>query len=212
VSDDADKKKVIGDLLKRAVSMGTEAYLSAEEKVSKTLSAVQIPKDFLKESLENFFESYKLQIQSEVSLKPVRESQTKETLNVMEKKVIQTARAPKAIGPYSQAIDCGSMVFCSGQIPLDPVRMEFAASDIKGQTEQVLKNLTAVLEEAGLSLADVVKTTVFVKDLGQFPLMNEVYESHFSKVTKNFPARSTVEVAALPKGALVEIEAIALRK
>ncbi|MBP7844001.1 MAG: RidA family protein [Proteobacteria bacterium] len=127
----------------------------------------------------------------------------------MEKNIIQTSSAPKAIGPYSQAVDTGEWVFCSGQIPLNPQTMEFAASDVKGQTEQVLKNLAAVLEAADLSLADVVKTTVFMKDLSQFPIMNEVYEAHFSKASKKFPARSTVEVSALPKGALVEIEAIA---
>lgn len=208
MSDNDDKKKVFNDLLKKAVSMGAEAYLSAEDKVNKTLSAVQIPKDFLKESVVNFFESYKFQIQSEVSLKPVNGSSKKESL-VMEKNIIQTSSAPKAIGPYSQAVDTGEWVFCSGQIPLNPQTMEFAASDVKGQTEQVLKNLTAVLEAAELSLADVVKTTVFMKDLSQFPIMNEVYEAFFSKVSKKFPARSTVEVSALPKGALVEIEAIA---
>ncbi len=208
MNDSDDKKKVFNDLLKKAVSMGAEAYLSAEDKVNKTLSAVQIPKDFLKESVVNFFESYKFQIQSEVSLKPVNGTSKKET-RTMEKNIIQTSSAPKAIGPYSQAVDTGEWVFCSGQIPLNPQTMEFAASDVKGQTEQVLKNLAAVLEAADLSLADVVKTTVFMKDLSQFPIMNEVYEAHFSKASKKFPARSTVEVSALPKGALVEIEAIA---
>ncbi len=208
MNDSDDKKKVFNDLLKKAVSMGAEAYLSAEDKVNKTLSAVQIPKDFLKESVVNFFESYKFQIQSEVSLKPINGTSKKET-RTMEKNIIQTSSAPKAIGPYSQAVDTGEWVFCSGQIPLNPQTMEFAASDVKGQTEQVLKNLAAVLEAAELSLADVVKTTVFMKDLSQFPIMNEVYEAHFSKASKKFPARSTVEVSALPKGALVEIEAIA---
>ncbi len=208
MNDSDDKKKVFNDLLKKAVSMGAEAYLSAEDKVNKTLSAVQIPKDFLKESVVNFFESYKFQIQSEVSLKPVNGTSKKET-RTMEKNIIQTSSAPKAIGPYSQAVDTGEWVFCSGQIPLNPQTMEFAASDVKGQTEQVLKNLAAVLEAADLSLADVVKTTVFMKDLSQFPIMNEVYEAHFSKASKKFPARSTVEVSALPKAALVEIEAIA---
>jgi 2-iminobutanoate/2-iminopropanoate deaminase len=208
MNDSDDKKKVFNDLLKKAVSIGAEAYLSAEDKVNKTLSAVQIPKDFFKESVVNFFESYKFQIQSEVSLKPVNGTSKKETRS-MEKNIIQTSSAPKAIGPYSQAVDTGEWVFCSGQIPLNPQTMEFAASDVKGQTEQVLKNLAAVLEAADLSLADVVKTTVFMKDLSQFPIMNEVYEAHFSKASKKFPARSTVEVSALPKGALVEIEAIA---
>jgi 2-iminobutanoate/2-iminopropanoate deaminase len=209
MSDADDKKTIINNLLKKAVSLGAEAYISAEDKVNKTLSAVQLPKEFLKESLENLFENYKVQIQSEVFLKANNKRKVNEDMT--SKKVIQSDLAPKAIGPYSQAIDCGQFVFCSGQIPLNPSTMEFSAKDIKGQTEQVLKNLSAVLEEAGLSLDNVVKTTVFLTDFSHFPQMNEIYESYFSKSTKKFPARSTIGVASLPKAALVEIEAIAIR-
>jgi len=124
------------------------------------------------------------------------------------KEIIHTAAAPQAIGPYSQGIRAeGRLVFVSGQIPLDPMTGAFAGEDITAQTRQSLTNLKAVLAEAGAELKDVVKTTVFLQNMGDFAAMNEVYASFF---TENCPARSAVEVAALPKGALVEIEAIAV--
>ncbi|MCS6873790.1 MAG: RidA family protein [Pyrinomonadaceae bacterium] len=124
----------------------------------------------------------------------------------MESEVISTDKAPKAIGPYSQAIKFGNIVFCSGQIPIDPLTGEFVPGGIVEQTEQVLKNLSAVLEAAGSSLQKVVKTTVFLADMNDFAAMNEVYERFFSR---NKPARSTVQAARLPKDARVEIECIA---
>lgn len=125
------------------------------------------------------------------------------------KKIIFTDSAPKAIGPYSQAVEGGGMVFLSGQIPLDPSSGLLAADDIKLQTERVLKNMEAVLKSCGLGLEDVVKTTVFMTNLEEFPLMNEVYAGFFRE---KCPARATVQVSALPKGARVEIEAIAVRE
>ena len=124
------------------------------------------------------------------------------------KKVIATASAPAAIGPYSQGIDGGSVVITSGQIPLDPATGAFAADDIAGQTRQCLKNVGAVLAQAGLGMENIIKTTVFLKDMNDFAAMNEVYASFFPGEP---PARSAVEVARLPKDALVEIEAIAVR-
>lgn len=120
---------------------------------------------------------------------------------------ISTSNAPGAIGPYSQAVKVGNMVFCSGQIPLDPATGEFVAGGVAEQTGQVLKNLSAVLEAAGTDLARVVKTTVFLADMADFTAMNETYASVFAE---NKPARATVQAAGLPKGALVEIEAIAV--
>lgn len=125
------------------------------------------------------------------------------------KKVIKTSGAPAAIGPYSQAIVVGNMVYASGQIPLDPKSMEMVGSTVEEQTEQVLKNLSAVLEAEGLGLKHLVKTTVFLKNMGDFPKFNAVYEKH---MVAPYPARATVEVSALPKGALVEIEGIACRE
>lgn len=125
------------------------------------------------------------------------------------KKIISTDSAPKAIGPYSQAVESGGMVFVSGQIPLDPSSGLLAADEIKTQTERVLLNLEAVLKSCGLNLEKVVKTTVFMTDLGEFPLMNEVYGKFFRE---EHPARATVQVSALPKGARVEIEAVAVRE
>lgn len=125
----------------------------------------------------------------------------------MSKKVISTANAPAAIGPYSQGIQKNGMVFVSGQLPIDPKTGEFAGADIASQAEQSLKNVQAVLEEAGLTLEDVVKTTVFLKDINDFAGMNEVYARYFAG---ECPARSAVQVAAIPKGALVEIEVIAI--
>ena len=120
---------------------------------------------------------------------------------------LNSTNAPAALGPYSQALVQGDMVFCSGQIPLDPATGEMARG-IENQTRQVLKNLTAVLAENGMTLANVIKTTVFLADLNDFTAMNEVYAQHF---TQPFPARSCVQVAAIPKGSLVEIECIAVK-
>ena len=120
-------------------------------------------------------------------------------------KVISTDKAPAAIGPYSQAMVTGSLVFTSGQIPLDPVTGAVVGNDITAQTEQVIANLKAVLAEAGTDLTKAVKTTCFLKNMGDFAVFNGIYAKHF---TGN-PGRSCVEVAALPKGVLVEIEVIA---
>lgn len=125
------------------------------------------------------------------------------------KEIISTDKAPAAIGPYSQAVKAGGFIFLSGQIPLDPAKMEIVPGCVSCQTEQVLKNMKAVLESQGLGFADVVKTTVFIKDMGDFAAVNEVYGKYFAEKA---PARSCVEVSALPKGALVEIEAIALTR
>lgn len=125
-------------------------------------------------------------------------------------KAINTDKAPAAIGPYSQAIDSGKgLIFLSGQIPIDPAIGAFAEGGIKEQTRQSLLNAQAILNAAGLSLANVVKTTVFLADMGDFAAMNEVYAQFFAEP---FPARSAVAVKALPKGALVEIECIAAAK
>ncbi|HBB86198.1 MAG TPA: reactive intermediate/imine deaminase [Blastocatellia bacterium] len=123
------------------------------------------------------------------------------------KQIIQTERAPKAIGPYSQAIKSNGFVFASGQIPIIPETGEFVAGGISEQTEQVLKNLSQVLEAAGSGLNRVVKTTVFLADMEEFAAMNEVYGKFFSDEP---PARATVEASRLPRDARVEIEAIAL--
>ncbi len=120
-------------------------------------------------------------------------------------KKIETVKAPAAIGPYSQAIKSGNLVITSGQIPIDPKTGELTGEDISAQTEQVIKNLSEVLKEAGCGLENVVKTTCFLKDMKDFAKFNEVYAKYFT----GRPARSCVEVAALPKGALVEIEVIA---
>ena len=122
------------------------------------------------------------------------------------REIITTDKAPGAIGPYSQAIKTGGMVYCSGQIPIDPATGEFVSNDVVEQTEQVLKNLSAVLDAAGTNLGNVVKTTVFLADMGDFAAMNEVYGRYFSE---NKPARATVQAARLPKDARVEIECIA---
>lgn len=122
------------------------------------------------------------------------------------KKIINTENAPAAIGPYSQANQLGELVFTSGQIPLVPETMEIVEGGISEQTEQVMKNLMAVLEEAGASANTVIKTTCFIKDMNDFVAFNEVYAKYFSEQA---PARSCVEVARLPKDVLVEVEAIA---
>ncbi len=124
-------------------------------------------------------------------------------------KAIKTDKAPAAIGPYSQAIDSGcGLVFVSGQLPIDPSTGAFPEGGVKEQTRQSLLNASAILQAAGLGLSDVVKTTVFLADMGDFAAMNEVYASFF---TEPFPARSAVAVKTLPKGALVEVECIAAR-
>jgi 2-iminobutanoate/2-iminopropanoate deaminase len=123
------------------------------------------------------------------------------------REVIATKDAPQAIGPYSQAIKAGGLVFCSGQIALDPTSGTVVAGDVSQQTERVLRNVSAVLAGAASSLDRVVKTTVFLKSMGDFAAMNEVYGQHFKTAP---PARSTVEVARLPKDVLVEIDVIAL--
>lgn len=123
----------------------------------------------------------------------------------MLKNEIKSKGAPPAIGPYSQAVELGGYIYCSGQIGVDPERGEMKEG-IKGQTNQVLKNLQEVLKSAGANFDDVVKTTVYMTDLGEFAVMNKIYESYFKKP---YPARATIQVAALPKGAKVEIEAIA---
>lgn len=123
------------------------------------------------------------------------------------KEIVSTENAPGAIGPYSQAIKAGNLVFCSGQIPIDPKTGEFVSTNVAEQTEQVLVNLAAVLEAAGASLSDVVKTTVFLADMGEFAAMNDVYSKHF---VENKPARATVQAARLPRDARVEIDCIAV--
>ena len=125
----------------------------------------------------------------------------------MNKRVIHTEKAPKAIGPYSQAIHIGDLVYTAGQVALDPVTMELVPGGVEEQTRQVLANLTNVLEAAGTSMSKVVKTTVFLKTMDDFAKMNAVYAEVFSE---NPPARTTVAVAGLPKNALVEIECVAL--
>ncbi len=124
----------------------------------------------------------------------------------MPKKHIETQEAPKPIGPYSQAVISGGLLFCSGQIALDPATGELVKGDVAAQTERVLQNLLAVLKGAKMGPENVVKTTVFLADMADFPRMNEVYGRYFGKEP---PARSTVQAAALPKGARVEIDVIA---
>jgi 2-iminobutanoate/2-iminopropanoate deaminase len=123
------------------------------------------------------------------------------------KKIVTTEKAPKAIGPYSQAVVHEGIAYLSGQIPLDPTTGELVEGDIEVQTERVLQNLAAVLEAAGSSLEKVLKTTVYLKNIADFPKMNEVYGRHFGET---MPARSTIEAARLPRDAKVEIDAIAI--
>jgi 2-iminobutanoate/2-iminopropanoate deaminase len=123
------------------------------------------------------------------------------------KKIISTTEAPAAVGPYSQAVRAGSTVYCAGQIPLDPKTGQIVSQDITHQTRRVLDNVTAVLRSEGLTFENIVKTTIFLIDLGDFQRVNEIYGSYFKDEP---PARSTVQVAALPKGARVEIEVIAV--
>lgn len=122
---------------------------------------------------------------------------------------IATDKAPKAIGPYSQAIVVGNVIYTAGQVALDPGTMQIVGNDVAEQTDRVLKNLAAVLEQAGSSLQHVVKTTVFLADMADFSAMNEMYARHFGD---HRPARSTVAVRTLPKDARVEIDAVALRR
>ena len=125
----------------------------------------------------------------------------------MFKKVIAAAGAPKAIGPYSQAVKAGRFLFLSGQLPLDPETGNISGDGIKAQTRQAIENIKSILASAGVSLSDVVKTTVFLKDIGHFPEMNQVYQQYFAA---DAPARSCVEVSRLPKDVLIEIESIAI--
>ena len=125
----------------------------------------------------------------------------------MPKKVIPVTKVP-AVGPYSQAVEAGGFVFCSGQIPLDPQTGVVVEGDIGNATRQVMANLALVLEEAGLTMKDVVKPTIYLVHLEEFPIVNEIYGTYFDE---KYPARSTVQVAGLPRGALIEIEAVALR-
>src|SRR5713226_4836772 len=123
------------------------------------------------------------------------------------KKIISTSEAPAAVGPYSQAVRVGATIYCAGQIPLDPRSGQIVSGDIAAQTRRVLDNISAVLKAEGLSFESIVKTTIFLTDLADFQAVNEIYASYFKQAP---PARSTVEVPALPKGARVEIEAIAV--
>ena len=125
----------------------------------------------------------------------------------MKKKVIQTEKAPKAIGPYSQAIQAGNLIFLSGQIPIDPETGELVKGEIRQQTTRVLENIKGIVESQGIKMENVIKTTVFLKDMGSFNQMNEVYATYFPSFP---PARSTVEVGRLPREVEIEIEAIAL--
>lgn len=123
------------------------------------------------------------------------------------KTILSTENAPSAIGPYSQGITVGDLLFLSGQIPIDPAKGEIVAADIEGQTRQVLNNIKAILESGGCTMEHVIKTTVFLKDIADFVKMNGVYHEFFQE--GSYPARSAVQVAALPKDALVEIEVVA---
>ncbi len=125
-----------------------------------------------------------------------------------QRQVVQTDRAPQAVGPYSQAVWAGNLLFCAGQIPLDPATGRMVAGGIVEQTARVLDNIAGLLDSQGLSVRQVVKTTVFLTDLAEFAAMNEVYARYFAV---DPPARSTVQVARLPKEALVEIEVVAMR-
>ena len=124
----------------------------------------------------------------------------------MSKDMISTSKAPAALGPYSQAVRWGDLIFVSGQIPIDPATSQVVGDDVAAQTERVLKNLAAILEAAGASLGQVLKTTVYLRDLNDFGKMNEVYARFFSEQP---PARATVQVARLPRDVSVEIEAVA---
>ena len=122
------------------------------------------------------------------------------------KTIIKPAKSAPAVGPYNHAVRVGDLLFCAGQIPIDPATSDLVAGDIKMQTERVLQNVRAILDDQNLTFANVVKSTVFLTNLADFAGMNEIYAKYF---TGDFPARSTIQVAALPKGAIVEIEVIA---
>jgi 2-iminobutanoate/2-iminopropanoate deaminase len=122
------------------------------------------------------------------------------------KQIIEPAQSPKAVGPYHHAVRVGDLLFCAGQIPLDPATGHLVAGDIKAQTERVLQNVKAILDDQKLTFAHVVKSTVFLTNLADFAVVNDVYAKYF---TSDFPARSTIQVEALPKGANVEIEVVA---
>jgi 2-iminobutanoate/2-iminopropanoate deaminase len=122
------------------------------------------------------------------------------------KQIIKPAKSPTAVGPYNHAVRIGDLLFCAGQIPIDPKDGNLITGDIKAQTQRVLENVKAILDDQGLTFGNVVKSTVFMANLADFAGMNEIYAKFF---TENFPARSTIQVAALPKGASVEIEVIA---
>lgn len=124
------------------------------------------------------------------------------------KTILHTDSAPKAIGPYSQGVDTGNLIFLSGQIPIDPSVGKITATDIEAQTRQVLNNIKAILESDGCTMDNVVKTTVYLKDIADFAKMNDVYKEYFTQ--GSYPARSAVQVAALPQDAQVEIEVIAV--
>jgi 2-iminobutanoate/2-iminopropanoate deaminase len=125
---------------------------------------------------------------------------------MLNKTIIKPAQSPAAIGPYNHAVRVGDLLFCAGQIPVGPVDGSLVAGDVKAQTERVLQNVKAILDDQGLTFANVVKSTVFLTNLEDFIQMNEVYARHF---TENYPARSAVQVSGLPKGAKVEIEVLA---
>lgn len=126
----------------------------------------------------------------------------------MEKKIITTDQAPAPIGPYSQAVQTGNMLFISGQVPINPATNQIEATDISGEAEQVMKNLQAVLQAAGFQFSEVVKTTIFLTDMANFPAVNEVYGKYFDG---NYPARETVAVKGLPRNVNVEISMIATK-
>jgi 2-iminobutanoate/2-iminopropanoate deaminase len=126
----------------------------------------------------------------------------------MDRRIVETNAAPKAVGPYSQAVWAGDLLFCAGLLPLDPVSGSMVAGGISEQTTRVLENVRGLLKSQGLDFLNVVKTTVFLSDMNNFAAMNEIYAKYF---TQKFPARSTIQVARLPKDALVEIEVLAAR-
>jgi 2-iminobutanoate/2-iminopropanoate deaminase len=136
-----------------------------------------------------------------------RASQSRKNAPIMaSKQIVKPKNSPAALGPYNHAVRTGDLLFCAGQIPIDPATGNLISGDIRAQTERVLQNIKAILDDQNLTFANVVKSTVFMTNLGDFAAMNEVYAKYF---TENFPARSTVQVAALPKGATVEIEVVA---
>jgi 2-iminobutanoate/2-iminopropanoate deaminase len=135
---------------------------------------------------------------------PVKGVKLRSTMAI--KQIIKPAKSPAAVGPYNHAVRIGELLFCAGQIPIEPTTGNLVTGDIKAQTERVLQNVKAILDDQGLTFANVFKSTVFMTNLGDFAAMNEIYAKYF---TENFPARSTVQVAALPKGANVEIEIVA---